>query len=177
MRVYLNNELITYLLRYRQGKKLQSNVQKETESLVFLSGREDIEILVSEESLAEIRDLHKNSSTRKDLEPLYFKLKQAKTVIRNSIVMYNDIIATYGSQDVFYSHSHNNTDLNRVKQFLSTKGDVSEFDAMYIANAMLPKNEIDVFLTADKKTIWNYRDEIEERFNVIVKLPTELIEK
>jgi hypothetical protein len=53
----------------------------------------------------------------------------------------------------------------------------NDFDARYIANAMLPVNRIDVFLTADKKSIWNHRADIKARFGVGVKLPYELAEE
>lgn len=174
MRAYLDNQLITYILRFKQGRVLSYPLLDEVNALVKLSKREGIEFLISEESLAEIRKLPEKSSTRKSLEQFYFKLKKGKTVIRNSKVVWDDPIATWDSPDVFWDHPYDDTDLNKVKRFLAGKGNTNEFDARYIANAMLQENKIDIFLTADKKSIWKYRDEIKRKFNVVVKLPTEL---
>lgn len=176
MRIYLDNQLITYLLGYLQKKELQDQTRKETESLVFLLRRDDIEVLVSEESLAEIRKLNKNSLKRKNLEQLYFKLKQTR-VIRNSSVKYDDEITTYNSMDVRYNHSYDDKDLNRVREFLKSRGNENDFDTKYIANAILPENKIDIFLTADKKTIWNYAEDIKRQFGLAVKTPTQLEEE
>lgn len=174
MRVYLDNQLITYILRFEQGRNLEPPILKELRALTKLSKRKGVEFLISEESLAEIRKLPEQSQKRKDLEKLYFKLKKGKTVIRNSRVVWDDPIATWDSPDVCWNHPYDNTDLNKVKQFLAGRGNTNEFDARYIANSMLPENKIDVFLTVDKKSIWKYRDEIKQRFNVVVELPSEL---
>lgn len=174
MRVYLDNQLITYLLRFEQGKKLDSNSAKQLGALIKLSKKKDIEFLISEESLAEIRLLPKHSQKRKDLEQFYFKLKRGKTVIRNSSSTWDDPIATWSSPDLCWDHPYDDKDLNKVKKFLTSKGNKNEYDARYIANAMLPENKISIFLTADRKSLWRYRREIKERFNVVIKLPTEL---
>lgn len=177
MRVYLDNQLITYLLRFDQGKKLDDILLKEVIALKELSKWRNVEFLISEESLAEIRKLPENSLKRKDLEQLYFKLKKGKTIIRNSKVVWSDSIATWSSPDVFFNHPYDDTDLNKVKRFLASRSNTNEFDARYLTNSMLPENEVDIFLTLDKKSIWKYRNEIKERFNVVVKLPTELKQK
>ncbi len=174
MRVYLDNQLITYLLKPRQSRESSFVTLREINALLELSKRKSVEFLISEESLAEIRKLPEKSLKRKNLERFYFKLKQGKTVIRNSKVVWDDPIATWDSPDVFWDHPYDDADLNKVKQFLASRGNTNEFDARYVANSMLPKNKIDVFLTADKKSIWKHRDEIKEKFNVVVKLPTEL---
>lgn len=106
MRVYLDNQLITYLLRFRQGRGLDHPISDELNTLVKLSKREGIEFLISEESLAEIRKLPEKSPKRKDLEQLYFKLKKGKPVIRNSKVVWDDPIATWDSPDVFWDHPY-----------------------------------------------------------------------
>lgn len=174
IRVYLDNQLITYILRAVQDLA----TLPEMKSLVLLSNIKtiNIEFLVSEESLAEIRQLPENSVRRKDLEELYFKLKEGKPVIRNATVLYDDKIATYNSSDVFMCHPYDDTDLNKVRQFLRSKGNTNDFDARYVANAMLPENKINVFLTADKRSLWQHKMEIKEKFGVDVKLPSELVE-
>ncbi|MCH7541870.1 hypothetical protein IH981_03825, partial [Patescibacteria group bacterium] len=144
------------------------------EALETLFKRKDVELLVSEESLAEIRKLNQTSQKRKDLEAMYFKLKQRKSVIRNSAVLWSDPIATWNSPDVYYDHPYKDTDLNKVKQFLASKGNTNDFDTRYIANAMLSENKIDVFLTFDKSSLWRHRNEIKRLFGVEVKLPSEI---
>lgn len=144
----------------------------------------ETEILVSEESLAEIRKLDPNSTKRKDLETVYHILKQSKSVIRNSAVTFNDPIATYNSPDVPYNHAYTDDDLDKVYEYLVTKiGTVNKekmeairFDARYIANAMLKENNINFFLTNDKKSLWIYKKDIEEKFGVKIRLPSELAE-
>lgn len=176
-RLYLDNQLIKFTLDHLQNKLSKNlNILSEQEAVAYLFSLKHLklEILLSEESLAEIRKLPKNSNKRKDLENLYYNLKQGKSVIRNSSVTYNDSIATYNSPDVFWNHDKKDDDLNRVKKFLIAKGNLDDFDARYIANAMLPENKINFFLTADKKSIWLYRKEILKNFKVVVKLPTEL---
>jgi hypothetical protein len=175
-RLYLDNELITYILRILQGRKSSGvDLGEQWTALEYLISLEtvEIELLFSDESLAEIRNLHVNSKKRKELEPLYFVLKQGKAVVRNAAVTYSDRLSVYGSPDISYNHPNDDTDLKRVKQFLASKGNMSEFDARYIANALLPENRIDVFLTYDKATLWCFREEIKRLFGVVVKLPTE----
>jgi len=175
MRVYLDNQLVTYILSGIQNKlSTDPVVEQEINSMVALSQMSNIELLISEEVLAEIRKLPDISAKRKDLEQMYQKLKQGRGVISNSTVNYNDPIATYNSPDVFYGHPFTDKDLDEVRRFLKSKGNQSDFDARYIANAMLLENKIDVFLTADKKTIWNHRVDIMAKFGVMVKLPSEL---
>lgn len=176
MRVYIDNQLVTFLWRSLTGKLAENlTTQQAFDSMLSLSQSEDIEFLLSEEILAEISKMPNTSNKRKGVESLYQKLKNGKSVIRNSKVTYDDPIATYASTDVLFNHNYTDNDLNAVKKFLSDKGNNNEFDARYIANAMLPENRIDVFLTADKKSIWNHRDEIKDRFGVIVMLPSELL--
>lgn len=100
-----------------------------------------------------------------------YKLKLVKRIIPM-----DDPIATFDSPDVFYNHPYDDTNLNQVKEFLKKKGNNSDFDARYIANSMLPQNHIDYFVTVDKKSLWNYKNGIEEKFGVKVRLPSELIE-
>lgn len=180
MRVYLDNNLIQLVAslikkKYPEGNP---NLLMEMAALNLLSNIKSIyvDFLVSEESLAEIRNLSEGKPKRTELEDLYFKLKQGKSVIRNSSVVYDDPIATWDSPDVFWDHKYDDTDLNKVRTFLSSKGNTNDFDARYIANSMLKENYIDYFLTSDKKSIWNYKDEIEKLFGVKVRLPTELAE-
>ena len=142
--------------------------------MVALSQMSNIEFLVSEEVLAEIRKLPDASTKRKDLEQMYYKLKQGRSVIRNSTVIYGDPIATYNSPDIFYDHPFTDKDLDEVSRFLKSKGNQNDFDSRYIANAMLTENKIDVFLTADKRSIWNHREDIKANFGVMVRLPSEL---
>lgn len=179
IRVYLDNQLITYILRSIQKKPVKDVVTlMEMAPLIYLSNIKgvDIQFLFSEESLAEIRRLPEHSAKRKDLEILYYRLKKGKSVIRNSAVSYNDAIATYDSPDILYNHPYSDKDLNEVRAFMQSKGNHNDFDARYIANAMLPENEISVFLTADKKSIWKHRIEIKNKFGVEVKLPSELVD-
>lgn len=175
-RLYLDNQLITYILRILQGRKSSSvDLGEQWTALAYLTSLKtvEIELLFSDESLAEIRNLDVNSMKRKELEPHYFMLKQGKPVTRNAAVTYGDRLSVYGSPDISYSHPYDDTALNRVKQFLASKGNSDEFDARYIANAMLPENRIDVFLTYDKTTLWRYREDIKRLFGVVVKLPSE----
>lgn len=148
MRVYLDNQIITYLLNLTQRENLHPTISNEPSALMRISKRKDVEFLISEESLAEIRRLPEKSQKRKDLEQLYFKLKEGKTIIRNSKVVWEDSIATWDSPDVSWDHPYDDVDLDKVKPFLLSKGNANEFDARYIANSMLPKNKIDAFLTA-----------------------------
>jgi hypothetical protein len=175
-RLYLDNLLITYILSIVQGNKPNNvHLEKEWTALEYLMQVEAVEItlLFSDENLAEIRKLSDTSEKRKKLEPFYFKLKQGKHVIRNVAVTYGDRLSVYGSSDISYNHPFDDTDVYRVKQFLTGKGNMDTFDARYIANAMLPENRIDAFLTNDKATLWRYRDEIKKHFGVVVKLPSE----
>lgn len=41
---------------------------------------------------------------------------------------------------------------------------------------MLKENDIDFFLTNDKKSLWVYKKDIEEKFGVRIRLPSELAE-
>jgi len=188
LRLYFDNQLITYVLRLIQKNFPKGNVALLMEiasikRIYEVSGIE-IEVLVSEESLAEIRKLDSSSTKRKDLEATYNMLKQSKSVIRNSAVIWNDLIATYNSPDIFYNHAYTDDDLDKVNDFLVTKiGTLAKekleairFDARYIANAMLEENNIDFFLTNDKKSLWIYKEEIEEKFGVKIRLPSELAE-
>jgi len=150
----------------------------ELASLDLISNIKTFQIifLLSEETLAEIRRLDTTKAKGKDLEALYFHLKAGRSVIRNSSVTFDDPIATMDSLDVFMDHPYDDTDLNKVKAFLTSKGNTDEMDARYIANAMLPENKIDFFVTLDKRTIWIHRKEIYSLFGVKVRLPSELAE-
>jgi hypothetical protein len=174
MRVYLDNQLVTYMANSLQKKVPGDRItQQETSALATLASVCDIEFLVSEEVLAEIGRLRHGSPKRQDLERMYWRLK-TPPVIRNSSVAFDDLIATFDSPDVFFDHAFTDTDLDAARNFLRSKGNHNDFDARYVANAMLPANKIDVFLTADRKSLWNHREDIKATFGVSVKLPSEL---
>jgi len=77
------------------------------------------------------------------------------------------------SPDVFFDHPYDDIDLNKVRKYLRSVGNNNDFDARYIANAMLPLNKIDAFITYDKKSLWNHKTDIRRLFGVYVKLPSE----
>jgi hypothetical protein len=104
---------------------------------------------------------------------MYRKLKQAP-MVRNAAVTFDDPLVTFDCPDVFFDHPYTDADLSAVRTLLKSKGNENEFDARYIANAMLAANRIDVFLTADKKSLWEHRETIKAEFGVTVKLPSEL---
>lgn len=171
MRLYLDNQLVTYLTMI-ESLRARGDLLGTLDALVALLARDDVEILLSEESLAEIRRLSPGPK-RSRLEETYRKLKESQSVIRNSKVTWNDPIATWNSPDVMWSHPYTDDDLNRVKVFFAQRGNRNEFDARYIANAMLPENEIAAFVTADRRSIWRHRAEIKEQFGVNVYTPEE----
>jgi len=178
MRLYLDNNLVTHALRHIQG--ITTNMPHETLALVALSARTDVSMIVSDESLAEIRKLPENSLNRKALEPFFFKLRDNSLsipIIRNSNVTWDDPIALWDSPNVYWDHPYDDSDLNKAKALLISKGNHDEFDARYIANTMLVTNNIYAFLTVDKRTIWNYREDIKNVLGVLVKLPSELLEE
>ena len=77
-RIYLDNNIITYVRNFLK-KNLPKNVKTAIEmaSLVFISNIKsiDIEFLLSEESLAEIRQLPKSSIRRIFLKLDFIKKK------------------------------------------------------------------------------------------------------
>jgi hypothetical protein len=179
IRILVDNCIITYIRDIILNKSHNTrdlSLLIEKASLVYLSNLKSVklEFLLSEESLAEIEKI---SSVDKKIElrAVYYAFKKNNPVIKNRSITYNDFGTTYNSPDISYNHDISNNDLNKVKQFLKSKGNENEFDARYIANAMLPINKIDAFLTIDKG-IWNYRKEIKNRFNVKVMKPSELSE-
>lgn len=174
MRIYIDNNLISGLYDSREAGFLTPNTQLEMENFERLAQSTYVELLLSEESLAEIRKTS-NVIVEKGLEKIYSRMKGSKPVIRNSRVIVNDDIATYDSPDVTYNHDRTDTDLNRVHAFLSDLGNTNVFDARYITNSLLAENRIDFFITLDKASLWKHRIAIEEKFGVKVRLPSEVV--
>lgn len=177
MRVYLDNNLITYLLGLREGRALQDFVKREAQATSKLLDRDDITALCSDESLAEIEKIP-TADKQERLAALYSKLKQGRAVVRNAQVTWDDGVTRWDSPDAGWDHPYDNRDRERLEQFFRSKGIFeNDFDIRYLANAMLPENRIDVFLTADKKTIWNFREDLRQLFGIRVALPSELLDE
>jgi hypothetical protein len=176
VRVYLDNNLFTYLLRHIQGRALRPEIVTEAMALAAILARHDVEPVCSDESLAEI-DRHPRAQDRDDLRALYSKLKAGRRVVRNARVTWGDGIARWGSPDFRWGEIGDDGDRKRIGAFLKEKGigDPNEYDVRYLANALLPQNRIDFFLTYDKKTIWRFREELNARFGIVVKTPSELL--
>jgi len=176
-RLYLDNNIITLIKDIFFNKPICNNVHLllEQASLTYISKIKSIsiEILLSEESLAEINMLPKESLKKIELKAVYYAFKKAKPVIRNSVILFDDPITTMVSPDVFFDHPYDDIDLNKVRKYLRSVGNNNDFDARYIANAMLPLNKIDAFITYDKKSLWNHKTDIRRLFGVYVKLPSE----
>ena len=178
-RILVDNCIVTYikdLFFYKPPKKGNVNLLFEKTALVFLSNIKtfQLEFLLSEESLMEIEKI-KPGDKKNKLKAVYYAFKKNKPVIKNRSVSWNDEDTTWDSPDVYQAHALGNNDLAKVKNFLRSKGNDSEFDARYIVYAMLPKNRIDFFLTTDAN-IWSFRKEIKDKFNVVVMKPSELAE-
>jgi hypothetical protein len=176
MRVYLDNNLLfTYLSALQHGKTLRPEIALEAKALASLLVRTDIELLCSDEALAEMNRIV-GSAKRSRLQQLYHRLKGDRAVIRNARVTYDDGVTRYDSPDA--THDHPYTDKNRAEltTFFRSKGlTPNEYDTRYLANAMLRVNAIDVFLTADKRTIWNFRHDLKQLVGIRVALPFELL--
>ncbi len=113
--------------------------------------RPEIEVLCSVESLAEIGQMEAENAKRLLLEDCYHRLKDGEPVIRNCGVGWDDQITGWASHDVGWDHTYDNTDLDQVGTFLASVGNRDDMDARDIANAMLPENAIDVFVTFDAR--------------------------
>lgn len=178
-RIYIDNNIIAFIknIIFKKPNNSGLDVLMEEASLVYLSNLKSIKIefLLSQESLFEINRLSANSEKRVELEAVYRAFKKAP-VFRNAAVRYDDPLVTYDSPDITYDHPYDDSVLNKVRSFLSSKGNTDDFDARYIANASLPENKIDAFMTFDKKSLWNYRKDIKTEFGVEVKLPSEIAE-
>ena len=175
MRIYLDNNLFSYLLAIADGKQFDQFVGREARSVRELLGRPEVEVLCSDESLAEMERV-KDPTKRQRLQSLYAALKDGRAVVRNAAARWDDGVTRWDSPDARWDHLHNDTDRERITSFLEEKGiQVNEFDVRYLANAALDENDIDVFLTADKKTIWHFRRELLEQLGIRVALPSELL--
>lgn len=172
-RVYLDNNLLAYLVAYEEHRASPGFVAAEGAAVSNLVARGDIEVLCSDESLTEIGKLTPGSRRAK-LEARFHALKAGKPVIRNAAVSWDDGMPFWDSPDVTWDHKHDDADLARVKAVLASAGVSESFDARYLANALLAENRIDAFLTADKNTIWNHRAVIRSQLGVRVALPSEL---
>jgi hypothetical protein len=118
-----------------------------------------------------------NADKQERLVKLYSKLKQGRAVVRNAQVTWDDGVTRGDSPDASWDHPYDNADRQRLEHFFHSKGVFDDFDIRYLANAMLPENRIDVFLTADKKTIWKFREELRQHFGIRVALPSELLDE
>ena len=176
MRVYLDNNLFAYLLALPDEKKrLNLFVGREARAVRELHAREDVELLCSDESLAEMEKTP-NEAKRQQLQSLYSAIKADRAVIRNAGVTWDDDVTRLDSPDALWDHPHTDMDRQHISSFLQKKGiKVDEFDVRYLANARLEENQIDVFLTADKRTIWNFRHELRKEFGIRVALASELL--
>ncbi len=177
VRVYFDNMLITYLANYEEGRPPVDHLRPTVDALVAIVQHDDVEILVSEETLIEIGRMDKDSSKRMRNEPVYRRLKAGNPVHRNAGFGWSSKYVGWWSEDVGWDHDGTNEDLDRVEAYLVPVGNVDDMDPRYIANAMLADNAIDVFLTYDKKTIWRHRAEIKERFGETVMTPEELLQQ
>jgi hypothetical protein len=176
MRVYLDNNLISYLLALREERARQDFEKREAHAISKLLNREDVTALCSDESLAEIEKTP-NADKQMRLATLYSKLKQGRAIVRNAQVTWDDGVTRWDSPDARWDHPYDDADRQRLEGFFRKKGIFDDFDIRYLANAMLPENRIDVFLTADKRTIWKFREELRQLFGVRVALPSELLDE
>ncbi|MCH8040628.1 MAG: hypothetical protein IH977_09835 [Nitrospinae bacterium] len=175
MRVYLDNNLFSYLLALAIGKQLDQFIDREARSTRELLARPELEVLCSDESLAEMECI-KDPAKRQRLQSLYATVKSGNAALRNAAVRWDDRVTRWDSPDANWDHPHTDADRKRIESFLKRKGiPVNEFDVRYLANAALDENKIDIFLTADKKTIWNFRHEFLKDFGIRVALPSELL--
>ena len=175
MRVYVDNNLFSYLLALTDGKKLDPFVDREARALRDLLARSDVEVRCSDESLTEM-DCIMDAEKRQRLQSLYAAVKAGAPVVRNARVRWDDGVTRWDSPDATWDHRHTDIERQRIASFLQEKGiHVNKLDVRYLANAALAENKIDVFLTADKKSIWNFRDELRNRFGIRVALPSELV--
>lgn len=178
-RILIDNCIVSYikdLFFNKSTSKAHIDLLFEKASLVYLSSIKTfkLEFLLSEDSLMEIEKMQ-SGNKKAELQAVYYAFKKNKPVIKNRSVSWDDPDATWDSPDVYWNHGIGDDCLSKVIDFFKNKGNTDRFDARYIAYAMLPKNNIDVFLTLDNG-IWNHREEIESRFKVKIMKPSELAE-
>lgn len=153
--IYIDDNIATYIkdIIFRKNHSRKDiELLLEKASLAFLSTLKSIklEFLFSEDVLETIKRVQ-GINKRTELEAVWHAFQKGRVVKKNM------------------------KDFKKIQVFLRQRGIHDKEDAQHIANAMLAKNHIDIFLTYDKRLI-QLSKEIQDKFEVKVIKPSQLAE-